>query len=104
MKFTAQGIDLDLELELLSKEIVKIDGPKRINTEQATKILKKIEDVDKTIALKPSAISVLDEVVKFLIDVYGQDKAFWTGNFEPPLLMSIRKWFINQLAGVKKKD
>lgn len=104
MKFTAQAIDLDLELDLLSGETIKINGPNRINTEQATKILKKIEEVDRAIALKPSSITVLKEVVNFLIEVYGKDEAFWTGNFDPPLLMSIRKWFINQLAGVKKKD
>ena len=104
MKFTAEPIDLDLELVLLSGETIKISGPSKINTEQATKILIKIEEVDKAMALKPSPITVLKEVVKFLIDVYGKDEAFWNGNFEPPLLMSIRKWFINQLAGVKKKD
>lgn len=104
MKFTAKGIDLDLDLDTLSGENIKIDGPKRINVEQATKILQKIEEADKKIANAPSATLVLEESVKFLTDVYGRDKAFWAENFEPALLMEIRKWFINQLAGVKKKD
>lgn len=104
MKFTAKGIDLDLELDTLSGENIKIDGPKKINVDQASKILIKIEEADKRIASQPSAILVLHEAVFFLIEVYGKDEAFWSGNFEPALLMEIRKWFINQLAGIKKKD
>jgi len=103
MKFTAKAIDLDLELQLLNGEVVKIDGPKKINNEQAKKVLKQIEAADKEIIAAPSPITALDVTVKFLMDVYGQDKAFWNDNFDPPLLMSIRKWFVGQLAGIKKK-
>ena len=103
MKFVAQAIDLNLELTTLSGEDVNINGPQKINVEQASKILKKMEEVDKKIAANPSANLVLKEAENFLIDVYGKDTAFWTGNFEPALLMEIRNWFINQLAGIKKK-
>ncbi len=103
-KFTATAIDLDLELITLSKETVKLEGPKKINTDQATAILKEIEKADERIKKNPTATGAMKEAIGFVIDVYGKDEAFWTGNFNPALIMEIRKWFVSELAGLKKKD
>ena len=103
MKFTAKPIDLDLELTLQSKEEVFIAGPTVVNSEQAVKLLKLISKDDE-LMMKEGPEKSIDITCSFLKDIYGKDKPFWVDNFPPSLLFEIRKWFVRELAGIKKKD
>lgn len=103
-KFVANKIDLDLELTTLSGDEFKIAGPVSINAEQAVKIATKMDEQERDLLREPSTEKAIAMTCAFLVDVYGKDKTFWEGNFPPETLFAIRKWFIDQLAGVKKKD
>ena len=120
MKFKANQLDLDLDLETLSGEKFHIDGPKSITAEAAATALGKIakeqvsSDLHKWSGGKiakedeelegKTAEVIIGIIAKSLIGIYGKDDIFWLNNFDPATLIQIRKEFVGVLSGVKKKE
>ena len=105
MKFTANSLDLDLDLTTLSKETILIEGPKSMSAETAIKVLGILAETDKKIAANNGDMEiVLKGAISDIISMYGKDEVFWRENFDAPLIFEIRKYMLTTISGIKKKE
>lgn len=104
MKFTAKALDLDLELTTLKGKEVFLDGPKMLNANQAAEAIEKINRQDDDIRKDNTPAGALQVAAKCLSDIYGKDPEWWKSEFDYSTLVEIRRYFLNTLAGIKKKE
>lgn len=100
MKFTAEKLDLDLELITLTGEEISLQPKKLVNGKVAGDLIKKWKGISKADVDDP-----LKEVTcAQLAEVYPKKIDWWLENFDPGTLNAILKHVAETIGGVLKKS
>ncbi len=118
-KFEAKKLDLDLELTLLSGDVVSLSPKMEVNATKTIEIIeqwqtfereeedrKKEEEKNKKEgkAIKKTSLSAFEIVAIELEMIYPKDRKWWMDNFTIPLLAEIMTYIAETMGGLKKKE
>ena len=99
MEFTAQHLELNLELKTLSGEVAELKPQLTMNTTNTIKIMDKWVELEKNKELNPFVLIATE-----LSFIYPKKKEWFLDNFDPSVLGEILTHVAKTMGGIKKKE
>lgn len=101
-EFKAEKIDLDLDLTLLSGEVLKLSPKFEVTTSKVIEILNVWNRIEKE--NKENKKVAFDIIAEELSCVYDKPEQWWKDNFDPATLQQILIHVAETVGGLKKKE
>jgi len=108
MKFTAKQLTLEVELVQLDKKEVKLTSP-ALNAAQSAALMDRLVEEDEAFDKKNEGkagkfVERSKHYANQLAAIYDTEPGFWEENFDSATIADVKRYVIDELLGVRKKE
>ena len=108
MKFQAKHVTLKIEIVQLDSKERELSVPP-LNAQKAANLLDRLIEEDEKFDSsheknKPIYTELSAHYARQLADIYGTEASYWSDNVDGTTIADVKRYVIDELLGVRKKD